>query len=293
MNDTTEERPEEAQSPPPAGQAHNDHELVELWLHGRPATTQKAYRADVAVLLAHLGKPLRDATIGDLQRFMGALLHLKPASQCRKAAAAKSLFAYGHRIGYLPFDAAGAVKVPKLKDRLSERIISEAQVQRLLELEPSARNNALLRLCYFGGLRISEACALTWRDLRGTKEGGVANVFGKGGKTRPVIILPKLWRTLAALRRGATEDAPVFRSMKGGRLDQSAVHRVVKAAAKRAGLPPEVSCHWLRHAHGSHAVDRGCPPHELQASLGHANLATTSRYVHVRPGTGSAKFLNE
>ena len=85
----------------------------------------------------------------------------------------------------------------------------------------------------------------------------------------------------------------MFRSAKGGKLDTSAAHRIVKAAVKRAGLPEEASMHWLRHCHGSHALDHGCAPHELQASLGHASLATTSRYVHVRANTGSAKFLPE
>lgn len=293
MNATASEPPEHAQAPQLAEQAHNDVELVDLWLHGKAALTQKAYRADWAMLAADVQKPLRQVTVGDLQHFVSSLAQLAPASQCRKIAATKSLFSYALRIGYVQFDAASALTVPKLKDRLSERIISEAQVQRLLELEPSARNNALLRVVYFSGLRISEACSLTWRDLRGTKEGGVATVFGKGGKTRAVIIPPKLWRTLAALRRGATEDAPLFRSMKGGALDPSAVHRIVKAAVKRAGLPAEMSCHWLRHGHASHATDHGCPPHELQASLGHASLATTTRYVHARPGTGSAKYLPE
>ena len=270
-----------------------DEQLVELWLNGRAAATQTAYRTDIAALTAQVCKPLRAATLADLQSFASTISHLKPASQARKLAAVKSLFAFGHRLGRLPADTAAALLLPKLKDRLSERIITEAEAQRLIQLEPNARNNALLRLIYAGGLRISEACALAWRDLKPTKTGGVANVFGKGGKTRQVLIQPKLWRLLTALRADAGQDDPVFRSGKGGRLDRSAVHRIVKAAVRRAGLREEVSTHWLRHAHASHALDHGCAPHELQASLGHASLATTSRYVHVRPSTGSALFIPE
>lgn len=243
--------------------------------------------------MAFLAMPLRAITLIELQHFAASLVHLKPASQARRLSSVKSLLAFGCKLGHLPHDAGSALLLPKLKDRLSERIISEAETQRLLQLEPNARNNALLRLIYGGGLRISEACALTWRDLRGTKTGGIANVFGKGGKTRTVLVQPKLWRVLTALRGDATPDCPVFRSGKGGALDRSAVHRIVKAAVKRAGLREEVSTHWLRHAHASHASDNGCPPHELQASLGHASLATTTRYLHVRSGSGSAKYLPE
>ena len=69
------------------------------------------------------------------------------------------------------------------------------------------------------------------------------------------------------------------------------VHRVVKAAAARAGLPPALSAHWLRHAHASHALDRGAPVSLVQATLGHASVATTGRYLHVRPNDSSARYL--
>jgi integrase len=39
------------------------------------------------------------------------------------------------------------------------------------------------------------------------------------------------------------------------------------------------STHWLRHTHGSHAVAAGTPIEVVQANLGHASLATTTRYV--------------
>ena len=51
---------------------------------------------------------------------------------------------------------------------------------------------------------------------------------------------------------------------------------MIKGAAKRAGIANAVSAHWLRHAHGSHSLDRGATLAEVQATLGHANVATTS-----------------
>jgi site-specific recombinase XerD len=116
-------------------------------------------------------------------------------------------------------------------------------------------------------------------------------VFGKGGKTRAVMLPVSMWRELVALRGEATDDDPVFRSAKGGALDPSQVHRIVKQAARRAGLPPAVSAHWLRHAHCSHALDRGAPAHLVQATVGHSDLRVTSRYAHARPGDSSANYL--
>ncbi len=94
-----------------------------------------------------------------------------------------------------------------------------------------------------------------------------------------------------ALQEDGEPDAPVFRSRKGGALSSSAVYRIVRQAAERTGLPAGVSPHWLRHAHASHALDRGAPIHLVQATLGHASVATTGRYLHARPNDSSARYL--
>ena len=94
------------------------------------------------------------------------------------------------------------------------------------------------------------------------------------------------------LREGAPLEAPVFRSRKGRKaLSLRQVERIVQAAARRAGVELPVSPHWLRHAHASHALDRGAPIHLVQATLGHASVATTGRYLHARPTESSAKYL--
>ena len=62
------------------------------------------------------------------------------------------------------------------------------------------------------------------------------------------------------------------------------------ASAARAGV--KASPHWFRHAHASHALDRGAPVHLVATTLGHASLATTSRYAHARPGESSGDFLD-
>jgi integrase/recombinase XerD len=67
---------------------------------------------------------------------------LAPASQARALAAVKSLLAFGHRLGYLPFDVGGAVRLPRLRSALAERILSEADVHRLLALGPPPATGA-------------------------------------------------------------------------------------------------------------------------------------------------------
>jgi integrase/recombinase XerD len=275
----------------PVSQASSDSRLIALWLHGRSPHTQRAYGADVRRFSSFVGRPMEQVTLGDLQDFADSLGELAPASRARILSAAKSLLSFGHRLGYLPFDVGRPIKLPGQKNRLAERILVEADVQRMLALEPHRRNHALLRLLYSAGLRVSELCALTWRDAQERDDAGQVVVFGKGGKTRAVLLSVATWRELSGLRDSADCDAPVFRSRKGGHLDGSQILRIVRDASKRAGIDAHVSPHWLRHAHASHALDRGCPIHLVQATLGHASVATTGRYLHARPSDSSACYL--
>lgn len=74
-------------------------------------------------------------------------------------------------------------------------------------------------------------------------------------------------------------------------MDESSVNRIVKAAAKRAGLSENVSPHWMRHAHATHALERGAPITLVQDTLGHKSMETTAKYTHVRPNASSSQFL--
>jgi integrase/recombinase XerD len=276
-------------------QASTDAELVALWLHGRCPATTRAYAADAAAFLSHVGKQLGTVTLGDVQGFVDTLAGLAPANRARKISAVKSLLSFAHRVGYVVFNVGAPVRLPPVKATLAERILAEAEVLRLIHTEPDRRNATLLRLAYAAGLRISEVVGLCWRDLAARDDAGQLTVMGKGGRTRAVLLSPETWRTLEALRvaagPAAAADAPVFRSTKGGPLGCPQAHRILKAAAARAGLPAEVSLHWLRHAHVSHALDRGAPAHLVQQTVGHASLTTTSRYAHARPNDSSARYL--
>jgi len=273
-------------------QASSDAQLVALWLHGRPASTRTAYARDAAAFLAFAAKPMGRITLGDIQAYIDGLDGLAPATRARRINVVKSLFTFAHRLGYVPFNVAAPVKPAPVKNTLAERILTESAVHRMLTLETNPRNHAMLRLLYAGGLRVSEAAGLRWRDLTEREQGGQVTAFGKGGKTRAVVLPQSVWDEIAALRGEAGPDDAVFRSRKGGNcLAIAQVWLIVKTAAQRAGLGDAVSPHWLRHAHASHALDRGAPIHLVQSTLGHASVATTGRYTHARPGESSGRYL--
>jgi integrase/recombinase XerD len=271
-----------------------EERLIAQWLHGRSSHTQDAYRRDVNRFLVFANLPLDRVTLGDLQAWADQLERdcLAPSSRARALSAVKSLLSFGHRLGLLPVDVGAALRLPPQRAQLAERIIAEPDTQRLLALEPNDRNRVLLRLPYAARLRVSELCGLRWRDLEDRGDRGQVTVFGKGAKTRTVLLPALIWHELQALRDGAGNDAPVFPSrVLSGFLSRVQVERIVRAAAERAGITGAVSPHWLRHAHASHALDRGAPIRLVQATLGHASVATTGRYLHARPTDSSSTYL--
>ncbi len=271
-----------------------DAQLIQLWVHGKSRHTRRYYQADAKAFLNFVGKPLAQVTLADVQDFADFLetSNLAPSSRGRTLSSVKSLLAFGNRIGMLAVNVGALLKAPAAKNTLAERILSEAEVQKLISLETNLRNQVMVKLLYAGGLRVSELCGLRWRDLQARSEAeGQINVYGKGGKTRVVLLPVTIWKELVSLREAAGFNDPVFRSQKGGHLHPSQVMRIVRAAAHRAGIDANVSPHWLRHAHASHSLDRGAPIHLVQATLGHASIATTGRYLHARPQDSSARYL--
>lgn len=267
-----------------------DQQLIALWLHGRPAATQRAYSADTERLLIFIGRPLPRLTLDQLQAFTDSLSDLSPASTYRTLSAVKSLLTFGHRLGYLPANVGAALRLPKRKNTLAQRIMSEEQVQQILAKEPDRRAHLLIRLLYTSGGRISEIVGLRWRDTQPRGDAGQVVLFGKGGKTRVVLLGKATWAELVSTRSILDPNAPIFVGRKGKPLSAVQAWRIVKIAAERAGMGG-VSPHWFRHAHASHALDRGAPISLVKETLGHADVSTTGNYLHARPEDSSARYL--
>ena len=276
--------------------AATDAQLVELWLHTgkrRSANTRAAYRRDIEQFVTFVDRPLAQVKLEDLVAFQRMLEEsdYAPNSQRRILSAVRSLLTFGQKVGYLTFNVGAAVELPDSEGTLAARILSEEEVLRMISLEEDERNRVLLRLLYAAGLRVSELCALRWKHCQVRGDAGQLLVRGKGGKTRVILLGRGTWQALVSLRGEATEEEPLFVSRKGGSLSRSQVFRIVKRAALRAGLSADVSPHWLRHAHASHALNRQAPISLVKETLGHASVSTTDRYLHARPDDSSAKYL--
>lgn len=272
-----------------------DEQLITLWLHGKSPHTRDAYQRDVRYFQAFCeGRPLPRVKLNDVVAFSDALTTqgYSVGTIRRRINAVKSLLTFGQEIGYLPLNVGKKVEVPKGESALAERILSESEALKLIALEPNERNRVMLRFMYESGCRVSELINLKWKNLQDRDGKGQVSILGKGSKRRVVLLSSALWTELRSLRGHANSESPVFASVRsGGRLTRSNVWDIVTAAASRAGIQGKVSPHWLRHAHASHSLDRGAPVHLVQQTLGHASVATTSRYLHARPNDSSSLYL--
>ena len=142
---------------------------------------------------------------------------------------------------YLPVNPAAELTLPTYEIRLTERILGEEDVQRMLAAETEPPDRILLRLLYTAGLRVSEACSLLWRNLHARGEAGQITVFGKNVRTRAIALPAALWSELTGRRGTAGAEKSVLPSRSGKLLDRGRVGMIMRRAAQRAGLVDGVS----------------------------------------------------
>jgi len=274
-------------------QAESDEQLIHLWLHGRSKHTVKGYTNDMSIFREKVNKSLRTITLQDLQDYADTLAQKTYAPQTikRMLCAVKSLFSFGHRIGYLPFDTGKPLRIPTPKETLSERILSQEEVFYMFDCAKYPRDKMLLKLLYYTGLRVSEISSLKWSDLQKREFTGQITVQTKGSKTNVILLPSHLWEELCTYRNGVSEESSLFMSRKKSPLCVGQIQRIVCKIALKAGITGNVSPHWLRHSHASHALENGCPIHLVQKQLNHSNIATTGKYLHARPTESSSKYL--
>jgi integrase/recombinase XerD len=270
-----------------------DREIILIWLGGKSNTTQVSYNSTVTKFIEFIAKPLSEVKLEDLQLWeRGLKARFKLTTVANKVLVIKSLFSFGVKTGYLSFNVGSFLKTPKAKETIAERILEVSDVKGLIKYGvKNERDRLLLSLMYGCGLRVSEAIGLTWNDLKKHGDGGKATVFGKGSKTRMVLIPDKLWQQVKEFEKYHRVNQYVFISRHHNQMERSVVHRMIKRACKRAGIDERASAHWLRHSHASHSLEAGCNLRLLQQSLGHASVITTERYLHISPDAGSSQFI--
>ncbi|HSH62001.1 MAG TPA: tyrosine-type recombinase/integrase [Acidimicrobiales bacterium] len=262
------------------------------------SNTLRAYRADLVLFTEWAaGEGLSGPEVVDrrvLRRYIASLSASRYArsSIARKASTLRRYFGWLTRRGWLAADPSAGLPSPGGIESRLPRILRTDELDALLDNPPSVvsrddegvrlRDDAILELLYGSGLRVAELCALRPEDL--LFEQGVIRVWGKRSKQRQVpLSMPSIETLTAWMERGrrrlARKDSPVdavFLNYLGRRLGERDVRRILD---RRAVTP--TNPHALRHTFATHLLEGGADLRVVQELLGHVDLGTTQRYLHV------------
>lgn len=262
--------------------------------------TIAAYRADVmgfAVFMAqhHGGAeglgPLSRITVSDMRAWMAheRARGISARSLARALSAVKSFYRWlSDREGFEPAAVLSA-RAPRFQKKLP-RPLAEDAAQAVLdrvELQAreawvAARDAAVVTLLYGCGLRISEALGLTVSDAPLPE---ILRIRGKGGKERIVPVIAPARAAVEAYVKlcphPMTPRAPLFRGVRGGKLNPRIIQKVMEQARMQLGLPASATPHALRHSFATHLLNAGGDLRAIQELLGHASLSTTQAYTAV------------
>jgi len=212
------------------------------------------------------------------------------SSIARKLSAVRSYLRHAVREGRVEVSPAEGVPTPRVPKGLPRGLSVDEMfnlLDRIADDDPaSLRDRALLELLYAAGLRVSELVALNREDL--DLSGRIVRVLGKGNKERLVPFVGKAADALerwldrsGSLRARAVEPSAVFLNLRGGRLTDRSVRRILDRRLREAAIHAHLSPHALRHSFATHMLGAGADLRAIQELLGHASLSTTQRYTHV------------
>uniref|UniRef100_A0A7C4VT43 Recombinase XerC n=1 Tax=Fervidobacterium thailandense TaxID=1008305 RepID=A0A7C4VT43_9BACT len=250
--------------------------------------TLKAYLKDVRRFLGYVHKHPQDISRNDVENFVKALSkglitggEVSETTISRYISSLRVFFDYLHLIGVVSENPTEKVRHPRLRKKVPN-FLSVEEIRAMLNAfeEKEIKYKAILSLLYFCGLRVGELCSLRVEDVSFYPP-YVKVVMGKGNKDRIVPISESALKVLEAYVERYKPRIYFFEGRAGRPIHPTTVFRIVKRAAKRAGVTRNIHPHTLRHSFATHLIMSNVNVKIVQELLGHANLSTTSIYLHV------------
>jgi integrase/recombinase XerD len=164
-------------------------------------------------------------------------------------------------------------------------VLSLEEVARLIDAAGNLMQRALLMTLYGTGMRRTEVSMLKVHDID-SRRMMIRVERGKGGASRDLPLSPALLETLREYWRWKKPGIYLFPSSIG-RHDQDkpisdkTVWYACKEAGAHAHITKHVTPHTLRHSWATHLLEAGTDLRTIQVLLGHGDLETTAKYLHL------------
>ena len=216
---------------------------------------------------------------------------IKPSSQARIISGIKRFFDFLILENILNENPLQNIETPKIGSKLPTTLTVK-EIDKLIDSidiksKNKIRNKAIIEILYSCGLRVSELITLKVSDLYFNES--IIKVTGKGNKERFVPIskgaIKYIEKYLNEIRifqkiKKGSEDT-LFLNERGSGLSRVMIYIILNDLKIKAEINKKIGPHTLRHSFATHLLENGADLITIQNMLGHENIVTTERYLHV------------
>ena len=257
--------------------------LEELQRRNYSDRTARGYLSTVAAFAQHFGKPPDQLGPDDLRSYQAYLLKkrkLAVGTVIGRVAALRFFFVRTLK----RHDFRQDLPYPKKQRRLPT-ILSLEEVGQLIDAASNLQQRTLIMLLYGTGMRRAEVSRLKVADID-SRRMIIRVQRGKGGHDRDLPLSPALLETLREYWRWKKPHTYLFPSDNGHRgkdqhISDKSVWYACIQAVRHAGITKHVTPHTLRHSWATHLLEGGTDLRTIQMLLGHGDLQTTAKYLHL------------
>ena len=216
---------------------------------------------------------------------------IKPSSQSRLISSLKNFFDYLIIEKIIFINPINSIQYPKIATKIPETLSTQEIDKLIVYLKKSKKNSlrncTILEVLYSCGLRVSELTNLNISDI--FFDDFLIKILGKGRKER-FVPMSKIVKDMIkdylnserfnTITKKGFEDI-LFLNNRGEKLTRVMIYTILNIAKKGTGIKKKVSPHILRHSFATHLIENGADISSIQHMLGHTNVSTTERYLHV------------
>lgn len=243
-------------------------------------STIKTYRAYFSDFMEyHKGRNIDRLKVADINKYILYLVNEKKISVSQQNMRINAIKFYYEQVKGGQRQYYGGITRAKEYKSLPE-VLSRNEVARILACLSNRKHRCMISLIYSAGLRRSELLNLTPKDI--ISERMLVRIMGKGRKCRYSLLSEKLLKELREYFKEYRPQKWLFEGeTPGEQYSASALVKILKEAASRAGIKHRVHVHMLRHSFATHLLEQGTDLRTIQELLGHNDIKTTSIYLHV------------
>jgi len=182
------------------------------------------------------------------------------------------------------------IDYPKIDSKIP-LVLSTDEIDKIISCAFSKkfglRNQTIIEIMYSCGLRVSEVTEMKISNI--FFDESLIKILGKGNKERfiPLSRTAKklLYNYITYNRKNLSQDKQsidiVFLNNRGKKLTRVMVYNIINDAALEAKINKKISPHTLRHSFATHLIENGASIISIQKMMGHENVVTTEKYLHV------------